>query len=53
MYFSAALASRRRTRRTSWPELSAMPSGGCFVMRALLNPVPVTPRTLLNGAPLR
>jgi hypothetical protein len=26
---------------------------GCFVMQALLNPVPVTPRTLLNGAPLR
>ena len=25
---------------------------GCFVMQALLNPVPVTGRTLLNGAPL-
>ena len=25
---------------------------GCFVMQALLNPVPVTGRTLLNGASL-
>ena len=25
---------------------------GCFVMQALLNPVPVSGRTLLNGAPL-
>ena len=25
---------------------------GCFVMQALLQPVPVTARTLLNGAPL-
>jgi organic hydroperoxide reductase OsmC/OhrA len=25
---------------------------GCFVMQALQNPVPVTGRTLLNGAPL-
>lgn len=26
---------------------------GCFVMQALLRPVPVTGRTLLNGEPLR
>ena len=26
---------------------------GCFVMQALLRPVPVTPHTLLNGVPLR
>jgi uncharacterized OsmC-like protein len=25
---------------------------GCFVMQALVNPVPVTGRTVLNGAPL-
>jgi hypothetical protein len=25
---------------------------GCFVMQALLKPVPVTGRTVLNGAPL-
>jgi len=25
---------------------------GCFVLQALQNPVPVTGRTLLNGAPL-
>jgi hypothetical protein len=25
---------------------------GCFVMQALLQPVPVTGRTVLNGAPL-
>ena len=25
---------------------------GCFVMQALVNPVPVTGKTLLNGAPL-
>ncbi len=25
---------------------------GCFVLQALLTPVPVTGRTLLNGAPL-
>ena len=25
---------------------------GCFVMQALLNPVPVTGQTLLNGTPL-
>ena len=25
---------------------------GCFVLQALQNPVPVTARTLLNGAPL-
>ena len=25
---------------------------GCFVMQALLKPVPITGRTLLNGAPL-
>jgi hypothetical protein len=25
---------------------------GCFVMQALLQPVPITGRTLLNGAPL-
>jgi organic hydroperoxide reductase OsmC/OhrA len=25
---------------------------GCFVMQALLNPVPVTTETLLNGQPL-
>jgi hypothetical protein len=25
---------------------------GCFVMQALLNPVPVSGRTMLNGAPL-
>ena len=25
---------------------------GCFVMQALLNPVPITARTLLNGAAL-
>ena len=25
---------------------------GCFVMQALVNPVPVTGRTMLNGAPL-
>ncbi len=25
---------------------------GCFVMQALLHPVPITGRTLLNGAPL-
>ena len=25
---------------------------GCFVMQALLNPVPVTGRTVLNGLPL-
>ena len=25
---------------------------GCFVMQALLNPVPVTAETLLNGQPL-
>jgi hypothetical protein len=25
---------------------------GCFVMQALQKPVPVTGRTLLNGAPL-
>jgi hypothetical protein len=25
---------------------------GCFVMQALLNPVPIDGRTLLNGAPL-
>jgi organic hydroperoxide reductase OsmC/OhrA len=25
---------------------------GCFVMQALLNPVPVTGRTVLNGKPL-
>ena len=26
---------------------------GCFVMQALLKPVPITGRTVLNGAPLR
>jgi hypothetical protein len=25
---------------------------GCFVMQALLNPVPVTARTVLNGRPI-
>jgi len=25
---------------------------GCFVMQALLQPVPITGRTVLNGAPL-
>lgn len=25
---------------------------GCFVMQALLNPVPVTTRTVLNGRPI-
>jgi organic hydroperoxide reductase OsmC/OhrA len=25
---------------------------GCFVMQALLNPVPITGRTVLNGTPL-
>ncbi len=25
---------------------------GCFVMQALLNPVPIIPRTVLNGTPL-
>ena len=26
---------------------------GCFVMQALLNPVPITGQTVLNGQPLR
>jgi hypothetical protein len=26
--------------------------GGCFVMQALLNPVPVTGQTVLDGRPL-
>jgi organic hydroperoxide reductase OsmC/OhrA len=26
---------------------------GCFVMQALLNPVPITTTTALNGSPLR
>jgi hypothetical protein len=56
---TAPMVGAETTREIDLPDAPALvakvvrnAARGCFVMRALLNPVPVSAQTALNGQPL-